>query len=226
MRTHAAAALLAALLLPLASPRAAAAQEDSWWTQRMTFGEGPALVENLWMKGRRMRAETVVEGHTIVTLVDERRYVIIDVLGGTGISIARSPAAIAQDAKRKRPFGTEADDLLGKGAEKVGSEVRAGQEVDHYRHTDQAGNRSEVWVSQDELRLPLESRYRDRQTGILIRKVYLRWVQAAFPDSLFQPPPGVKLEEIGYEDYVKRSRQGPVGPAPPFYSDLLHGHRE
>lgn len=224
MRTHLAAALLAAAAL--LHPGSARAQEATWWTQRLTFGEGPAFAENLWAKGRRMRAESVVEGQRVVTLVDEKRYVIIDEFRRTGISIARSPRAIGQDAKRRRPFGTELDDLMRDGAEKVGSEMRAGREVDHYRLTRRDGDRDEVWVTQDESRLPLEAVYRERNTGTLSRRVYLRWVETAFPDELFQPADGVKLEEISYEDYVERSRKGPVGPAPPFYADLLHGTRE
>jgi hypothetical protein len=223
MRTHVAAALLVAWH---AAALPAFAQEDSWWTQRLTFGAGPALVENLWCKGRRMRAESVFDGHTIVTLVDEERYLIIDPLRGEGISIQRSPIAVGQDAGRARPFGYEAASLL-KSAEKVGSEVRAGRDVDHYRSTASDGDRSEVWVTQDELRLPMEELFRARDTGAKNQRVYLRWVQAGFPDSLFQPGPGVKLEKIAYEQYIERTRKGEaVGPAPPLYADLLHGRRE
>jgi hypothetical protein len=224
MRTHLAAALLAAAWLTSAG--GASAQQAAWWTQRLTFGEGPAFAENLWAKGRRMRAESVVEGHRLITLVDEKRYAIIDEFGKRGISIARSPRAIEQDARRKRPFGNEIDDLLREGAEKVGSEVRAGQDVDHYRVTRADGDRSEVWVTQDESRLPLESVFRDRSTGSMSRRVYLRWVESAWPDALFEPAPGLKLEELSYDEYVERSKKGPVGPAPPFYAELLHGLKE
>jgi len=224
MRIYLAAALLAAAALLHSG--GARAQEAAWWTQRLTFGEGPAFAENLWAKGRRMRAESVVEGHRVVTLVDEKRYLIIDEFGRTGISIARSPRAIGQDAKRRRPFGNEVDELMRDGAEKVGSEMRAGQEVDHYRLTRRDGDRDEVWVTQDESRLPLETVFRERNTGTMNRRVYLRWVESAWPDALFEPGKDVKLEEISYEDYVERSKKGPVGPAPPFYADLLHGTRE
>jgi hypothetical protein len=227
MRTHVAALLPAAVLaVALAAPRPADAQEDAWWTQRITFGEGPALVENLWSRGPRMRAESVFDGHTIVTLVDERRYMIIDELRRTGVSIERSKLATGQDEKRKRPFGNEGEDLLKKGAEKVGTEMRAGEEVDHYRITHADGDRTEAWLTKDAQKLPMEAIYRDRETGTMNRKVYLRWVQTAFPDAFFRPDDGVKLEQISYEDYLARSKQGGVGPAPPFYGDLLHGVRE
>jgi hypothetical protein len=220
-----AALLLAASLL--GSAGAHAAPEDAWWTQRLSYGEGPMLIENLWSKGRRMRAESVFNGIPIVTLVDERRYLIIDPTHRTGVSIARSPVAVEQDAKRPRPFGYEMERLLAKGAEKVGSEVRGGQDVDHYRVTSADGDRDEVWVTQDELRLPMEELYRDRASGAKSQRVYLRWVQVALPDAFFRPEPGVKLEEISYEQYVESTRKGqPPGPAPPLYSDLLHGRRE
>ena len=222
MRTHVAALLFA--LQALALP--AAAQEDSWWTQRITFGTGPALVENLWCKGPRMRAESVFDGNPIVTLVDSERYVIIDTLRRTGVAIGRSPIAIGQDAARERPFGYEAKALL-KSAEKIGSEVRAGRDVDHYRITASDGDRSEVWVTQDELHLPMEELFRARDTGAKNQRIYLRWVQAAFPDALFEPESGVKLEKLSYEQYVERTRKGEaVGPAPPLYADLLHGRRD
>ena len=223
MRTRVAALAALALAVAAAPAPAHAQPATGWWTQRLTYGAGPMLVENLWCKGPRMRAEFVFEGHPIVTLVDERRYVIFDEVTRTGVAIARSPAAIALDAKRARPFGREADDLIAEGAEKVGSEVRAGQDVDHYRLTKPGGDQREVWASADTFKLPAEWRSFDRGTGRESRVVYLRWVQQSFPEAMFQPEPGVKLEEIGYDDYVARSRQGPVGPAPPLFADLLHG---
>jgi hypothetical protein len=224
MRTQVAALALALGLAAGAGP--AAAQEAAWWTQRMTFGAGPAFVENLWAKGRQMRGESVVEGRRIVTYVDDKRYVIVDELGKAGISIERSPHSISQDARRKRPFGTELDDIVKLGGEKVGQEMRAGQEVDHYRVTRGDGDRDEVWVTTDATALPIESIYRDRSSGAANRRVYLRWVEANFPADFFAPPRDVKLEVLSYDEYVTRSKQGPVGPAPPFYSDLLHGTRE
>jgi hypothetical protein len=35
----------------------------------------------------------------------------------------------------------------------------------------------------------------------------------------------VKLEQLSYEDYVARSQKSLVGPAPPLFSELLHGPR-
>jgi hypothetical protein len=228
MRTQLAAAAIAFGLATgmLGGARAAAAQEAAWWTQRITFGAGPAFVENLWTKGRRMRAESIIEGHRVLTFVDDKRYVIVDDLGRTGLSIERSPHSVAQDAKRKRPFGNEVDDILKAGGEKVGEDVRAGQDVEHYRVSKSGGDRDEVWVTKDATRLPIEALYRDRETGAANRRVYLRWIEVPLPDDFFAPPRDVKLESMGYDEYTSRSKQGPVGPAPPFYSDLLHGTRE
>jgi hypothetical protein len=224
MRTQLAAAGLVASILASQLP-ARAEGPSGWWTQRLTYGAGPMMIENLWSKGPRMRAEFVFEGHPIVTLVDEHRYVMLDEVTRTGVAIARSPASIALDAKRTRPFGREADDLITAGGEKVGAEMRAGEELDHYRLTKPGGDQREAWVSADPLRLPSEWRAFDRATGQESRVVYLRWVQRSFPDALFQPDAAVKLEQLSYEEYVARSQKAPVGPAPPLFSDLLHGPR-
>jgi hypothetical protein len=42
-------------------------------------------------------------------------------------------------------------------------------------------------------------------------------------DDFFAPDPGVQLQELGYEQYLAASQKGPVGPAPPTFSHLLHG---
>ena len=68
---------------------------------------------------------------------------------------------------------------------------------------------------------------RDRRSGVEFRSQYLDWNHAiGLPDHLFEPPSDVELEPVGYDDYVERSKKGAVGPAPPFYADLLHGRRE
>jgi hypothetical protein len=204
---------------------APSSQGNAWWTQRLSYGAGPMVIENLWSKGPRMRAESVFLGHPIVTLVDEQRYVMFDEVTRTGVAIARSPASIALDAKRKRPFGDEADELIADGGEKVGTEVRAGEEVEHYRLTEPGGNQREVWASADGFRLPSESRRFDRATGQESRIIYVRWLQHGFPDDFFRPAPDVKLEQLSYEEYVARSAKEAVGPAPPLYAYLLHGPR-
>lgn len=220
-------AFLSALLAALAwAPAAPAQPVPSWYTSRMTVSEGPILVEHFWSKGRRMRAQTVIAGRPIITLVDEKHYVIYDEMSRTGISIGRSPIAIAQDEGRGRPFGREGDRILAEGAEKVGSAVLAGQDADHYRITDARGRR-EVWLTRDELHVPIQVSIRDRRTGSERNIQYLDWnTGGSFDDAFFQTPPGAQIEEMSYDEYVERSKKGAVGPAPPFYADLLHGVRK
>ena len=45
----------------------------------------------------------------------------------------------------------------------------------------------------------------------------------ALDDAFFEPDPRVVLERLEYADYLARAPQGPVGPAPVLYRDLLHG---
>jgi hypothetical protein len=47
------------------------------------------------------------------------------------------------------------------------------------------------------------------------------------PDAFFEPETGVKLDRYEFEDYLRTSvHEGPVGPVPVLYADLLHGGRE
>lgn len=221
--------LILALLLAMALGAPAGAQErgpDTWYTQRMTVGPGPILVEQLWSKGVRLRALAVVRGRPILTLVDPERYVIIDQVNRTGVSIERSPRSVSEDPTRGRPFGTEGQRLLGLGAERVGTEVVGGQEVEHFRVTNRRG-REELWVTQDGDRLPIRFSRWDRKAGVEIQYHYLDWARAVeLPDSFFAPAPDINLERVAYDDYVTRSKTAPVGPAPPFFATLLHGTRQ
>ena len=126
MRTRVAALAALALAVAAAPDPTRAEPANGWWTQRLTYGAGPMLVENLWCKGPRMRAEFVFEGHPIVTLVDEHRYVMFDEVTRTGVAIARNPAAIALDAKRGilfAPTGSAAFDFYG--ADRLGDNLYA-----------------------------------------------------------------------------------------------------
>ena len=102
MRIQLAAVVLVASLPALPLP-ARAQEAGAWWTQRLTYGAGPMLIENLWCKGPH-GAEFVFEGHPIVTLVDERRYVM------PTRSRARrrhrsEPASIALERSARAPSG-------------------------------------------------------------------------------------------------------------------------
>ena len=199
---------------------------QTWAASRLTQSDTGNLVEYLWSKGSRMRSVTVIAGRPVVTLVSETRYIIIDILGKEGISIERSPIARRQDAKRLRPFGNEATRLIGDGAEKIEGGVQSGHESSRYRLTDSAGRR-EVWVTDGGYELPVEVYRYYRKTASEMRIRYLGWSPGVpIPDWFFEPGADIELEIISYEEYIERSKKEAVGPAPPFYAELLHGRRE
>ncbi len=150
-------------------------------------------------------------------------YYVIDTLAAAGIAIRRSAAAFARDADRGRPFGREGEEMLAEGAERVGTDDQTGRACDLFRLTDARGRR-EICLTQDAHRLPLHAEQYDRASHRRITTRYLDWSQGfATADSFFTPDPRIALERIEYEDYLKRSRSGVVGPAPVLYRELLHG---
>ncbi|RIL06707.1 MAG: hypothetical protein DCC71_05945 [Proteobacteria bacterium] len=202
-----------------------AAAPDTWYAQRVTHGDAPVAVEHFWSKGRKLRAEMVVQGMPVLTLVNGDRYTIIDATNLVGVAIRRAPEAVAADAKqpKERPFGREGDDLLKLGGELVRSDHHGGQPCRVLRHTDDRGRR-EVWVTDDKRKLPLKLEFFARESGTHTISDYIDWLSGMeLPDAFFEPDPRVQLEAIEYADYVKRSGEGPVGPAPVLFSPLLHG---
>jgi hypothetical protein len=214
---------LALALLALLAGAPARAEEDTWYVQKVTTGDSPLRVESFWSKGSRLRAQSVVAGRPILTLVNGEFYTVIDELAGTGVAIRRSPGAIQADARRGRPFGREGDRLIAAGAEKVASETIMGRACDVYRVTDPRGRR-EACVLQDASRLPLRAEEFDRASSATVEIRFLDWSRA-FPvaDAFFEPDPRVAIERVEYADYLARAPKGPVGPAPVMYRDLLHG---
>ena len=213
--------VLATLLVLAAAP--ARAEDDTWYVQKVTSGDSPLRVENFWSKGSRLRAHSVVAGRPILTLVNGEFYTVIDELAATGVAIRRSPAAIAADAKRGRPFGREGDRLIAEGAEKVGRETIMGRDCDVYRLTT-GGGRREACLLQDPPRVPVRAEEFDRARGATVQIRFLDWSRG-FPvaDAFFEPDPRIAIERVEYADYLARAPKGPVGPAPVLYRDLLHG---
>jgi hypothetical protein len=212
--------LLAPVLLALAAPAVAA---DTWYVERIMTGPFPMRVENLWSQGPDLHMEGVYAGHPILTLVKGDQYMTIDLLTRQGVSIQRSPKAMEQDKGRERPFGNALAVVLAAGGEKVGTEEIPGGRCDLYRDTDSRG-RQEVCVSQDKEKLPLVVRIFDRASGSTTMIHYVDWRKGmSIGDFFFTPPPDVKLEQMSYDEYMKRSSKEMVGPAPPVMSDLLHG---
>jgi hypothetical protein len=216
--------MIAALaLLLLAAPMAAQETPSTWYAERVISGDTPPIVEHLWSKGSKLRAETVIGGHPILTLVDGQRYITVDRLSKTGVSIQRSSDAIRQDAERSRPFGNEGSILQRAGGEKVSTEKVGGRPCDLYRLTNSEG-RQEVCISQDQARLPLQLRVWRRKSGKEAVTRYLDWVSGiALPDAFFVPDSSVELEQLSYQDYLRRAGNEEIGPAPPLFRGLLHG---
>lgn len=221
--TRAASAL--AILAVLAALAAGAADElPTWHAQALAHSDGGLNVSYFWSKGAKFRSETVVTGHRIVTIVNGDLYYAYDAVTRQGIAIRRSPEAIALDRPDRRPFGRELEILVGQGAEKVGEEHRHGAPCDVYRVTDDAGKRV-LWVTQSEPPLPVRLELFSRQSGRTRYTDYLNWMSdVPLDDSFFQPEKGVELASYSLEDYLQVTvNEGPVGPVPVLYAELLHG---
>jgi hypothetical protein len=216
----------AALLLLSAGARAQQAPPppqgtETWYTERlMSSGAGPAI-EHLWSKGPWLRSELVVGGQPIVQLVKGDRYVIVNRLQRSGIAIRRSPRAIAHDAAGKRPFADDRDFIVAAGGERVGTQKLGGQECEVYRITDQDGRRETCVTPAG---LPVRTEMWHRASGSSSTASYLAWAtDLPLTDAFFEPEPGTAIQEYSYDEYLEAVRKGPVGPAPPLHSYLLHG---
>jgi hypothetical protein len=194
----------------------------TWYAQALARGAGGLNVTHFWSKGPMLRAETVVVGHKVVTIVRDEWYYAYDGVLKTGMAIRRDPAAVARDGNGRRPFGNEYESLVEQGVELVREENMVGRATGVYRITDDHGRR-ELWVTMDPQRIPLRIEIYDRKSSTERVTDYVNWQSALFiPDSFFEPDPSIELERIELEDYVKRSvEKGPVGPVPVLYTDLL-----
>jgi len=223
-------AILALLLLgPVRSaaedaPRKAKSSEPpTWYAQALSRGEAGLNVTHFWSKGAMLRSETVVAGHRIVTIVRGDRYYAYDSLSGEGLAIRREPATVAADRADRRPFAREYEILIHQGAELVREETLVGRRAGIYRVTDAHGRR-ELWVTQDDQRIPLRVEIFDRDSGEQRTTDYLNWMSdLAIPDSFFTPDSHAMLTEMDYTEYLRRSsEEGTVGPVPVLYLTLLY----
>ena len=206
-----------------AAPEAVSAP-DTWYAFALSSGSMGTVVVHYWSKGPKMRAETVIAGHPIVTLVDEESYTMIDILGGRGTRVARSEKSKREDAERKRPFAGELEEVLRSGGEKVRAEEVGGQSLGVFRVTNSAGRRT-VWVDPTG-QFPVRVETFDRKNSQTSRVDYLGWASGMpIADRFFEPPVDVALGDVSYEAFATRSSSAPVGPVPVFYGELLHGHR-
>jgi hypothetical protein len=200
---------------------------ESWYAATVAEDEsGGFLIVHFWSRGHLFRSEAVIAGRRIVTIVNSEKYYVVDAVAGQGISIMRSQAAREQDATRGRPFANELELLLREGGERIEEKRIGGQTVTVYRVTDDRGRRT-LWMSQTDPEIPLRVVTYDRASATTGKVDYVNWLhQPSLPLSWFEPDPRWKLEEFSYEEYRKRTRQGPVGPAPVLYRHLLHGESD
>lgn len=212
---------------PAKARRGARDVPTSWYAQRITRGDTGVIVTNLWSSGRNLRAEAVLGGVPIEQLVSGEWYYVIDAVRQAGIAVRRSPAALRADASggAPRPFGNEAAEFKARGAELVREEEIGGRKVRVLRLTDEMG-RHEVWVTDDASALPIRIDATDRDSGVHVITDYVDWLSGLeLPPAFFEPDPRIELERLEYDEYVRRAPQGPLGPAPVLFGDLLHGSR-
>ena len=196
----------------------------TWFAQAVTYTETGFNVTYFWSKGAQMRAETVISGLKVVTIVSGRHYYAYDGLTGEGIAVERAAEAVSVDAPGRRPFGRELEQLRGQGAEKVRDEVLHGAPCEVWRVTDRSGRR-EIWVMRAAPQLPVRVDVFDRSRARDFRTEYLGW-QRGLPisDAFFVPDSNATLLPMTLAEYtVATAKSGVVGPVPILYADLLHG---
>ena len=220
---------------PPAQPKAKAATKKAptkpkgeiaptWYAQALSQGPGGLNVTQFWSKGAKMRSETVVSGHKVVTIVNGKWYVAYDATKGLGIRVERTEEALANDAPYKRPFGNEAVKLIQRGGEKIREENFHGRAAVVYQLTDELGRRT-VWATTDALNIPLRIEFYNRRTANEQTTDYLDWLTGLeIPDEFFIPEPRIELNSYTFTEYDQfTSKLGGVGPVPVLYMDLLRG---
>jgi len=213
-----------------AEPGAAPAPEEegelipTWYAQALARGPGGLNVTHFWSKGSKLRAETVIGGRKVVTLVNGDWYYAYDTTKGLGIRVRRTPEAIANDAPYRRPFGNEAVKLIKQGAEKIREEKVHGREAELYQLTDKLGRRM-VWASKDALNVTLRIEMFNRRTAARQATDYIDWLTGlTLLDSYFDPDPNVEIKSYEFEEYAHwMGKVGTLGPVPVLYTDLLRG---
>lgn len=219
---------LGMLLFAVLAAFPAAADDETYHAETLSSSPRGIHVTQYWSKGRdRMRAETVVAGHRLVTIVNGGLYYAVDVTVGKAIAVERSARARDGDKRMPRLIGVEGMVLRDRGGEKTKTERLAGQLCDVWKLTDDRGRR-EVWVQQDEEgeMLPLRVLVYNRKAAAEIRTDYTQWASGIdLPDRLFLPDPRFALEQMSYDDYLARANKGDRSMPPVLHANLLHGER-
>ena len=198
----------------------------TWHATAFFSSKSQYRIIHYWSAGSSMRAESVIGGHPITTIVRDDRYVVIDRLTGKALDTERAKRATEEDKGRLRPFGIELDELRKAGAEKVEETRISGVPVEVWRLTDNASRRT-VWVTKAEPRVPLRAETFVRGSSDTLTFEYSNWVfDLEIPDEFFETPSNFDVEELDYDEYEEKSAKGPVGPAPILYPDMLHGGKQ
>ncbi len=201
---------------------------DTWYVSSTGHNESGVVVVNYWSKGAAMRAEIIVKGYRITTIVNGKYYHVFNSVMGEGLTIERAEKAIAEDKRRGRPFATEWEELSAAGAEKVDEQTVQGTgfTLELYQLSDKEGRR-QLLVTETEPRLPIQLETFVRDSGETTLLEYNGWNRGLpIADSFFLPPAEIEFEQMTHEVYVAKASKQPVGPAPVFYGTLLHGRRE
>ncbi|HME73324.1 MAG TPA: hypothetical protein VKM54_26165 [Myxococcota bacterium] len=216
-------ALVAELTLSPAHGHAAEGPAETWFAEAITQSDLGIESSYLWSKGRKLRADSVIAGTPVVTIVNGTTYYAIDGRSLVGTAIERAPKALANDAKGGRPFLNDGERMIAMGGEKISSERIAGRPCDVYRLTDSDGKKT-IWMTQDSLHLPVKIELFGRAAGQTSTTI-INWSRGFdVPDAFFEPDPRVTLERISYEEYLNRARERLPSAVPVLYGDLLHGH--
>ena len=175
-----------------------------------------------WALGSRLRAEAVVRGQNVVTVVSGEFYYAWNALTNLGYRIRRPPEAIAADAKRSRPFALQLEQILAEGGEKIRDETIEGIEVEVYRVTDEKGRRT-LQVQKGPGQIPVRLEAYDRTTGGEWRLDWINWIAGVMiPEPFFEPPSEVKFEQFeSYDGYRLRQAEQHVQPGRPFFPELI-----
>jgi hypothetical protein len=212
-----------------AAPSAGAGRDEAsdaptWYAQAFSHGPGGINITHFWSKGPYLRAETIISGHKIVTIVKDEWYYAYDASRANGIRVRRTEAARALDAPYRRPFGRDAIKLIKQGAEKIRDEKFLGRDTEVYQLTDRRGRRT-VWVTKDALNIPLRIELYSRKTAATQVTDYTDWLTGlTLPDRYFEPDHAVLIESYELEEYAAAlAKHGVVGPVPVLYDDLLRG---
>jgi hypothetical protein len=206
-------------------PRTPADMRPTWYAQALSQGPGGLNVTQFWSKAATLRAETVIAGHKVVTIVNDEWYIAYDATKGIGIRVHRTEEAMANDAPFKRPFGNEAVKLIKQGAEKIREEMFHGRATNVYQRTDRLGRRT-VWATTDAINIPLRIEFYNRRTANTQATDYVDWLTGlVIPIEFFYIDARIELTTYTFEEYAHFTGVlGGVGPVPVLYMDLLRGH--